>query len=188
MKLRSVDLPLGMELETPRLRLCAPREDETVGAEMNAAICASWPELSLWMPWARQLPTIEESARTAAHFAWKWENRTELDFILRGRVGGRLVGRCGLHTIEPHVGRAELGYWLDSRVCGRGLMTEAAARVVEWAGELGFGRLEIRCDARNARSQSVAKRLGFEREARLRRYQFDNAGKLCDLEIWAHLF
>lgn len=118
---------------------------------------------------------------------WKWNSRTELDFALRLRTSGRLIGKCGLHTFDTKVGKAEIGYWLDSRLQGQGLMTEAVGRLIAFADELGFQRLEIRCDARNERSRNVAKRLGFEREGTLRRVRFDNQNRLCDMEIWARL-
>lgn len=139
------------------------------------------------MPWAKTLPSLEDSRLSARGHAWKWEHRTELDFTLRLRADGRVVGKCGLHTIEPNIERAEIGYWLDSRCIGRGLMGEALARVVVFGDELGFQRQEIRCDSRNIRSQNVAHRAGFELEGCLRRYAFDNQGKWSDLQIWSRL-
>lgn len=185
MNLHALHLPPTLELRTPRLRVCAAREHD--GREVNAAICASWHDLRLWMPWAKTLPSVEESQLNARGAAWKWQHRTELDFTLRLRSSGQVVGKCGLHTIEPNVGRAEIGYWLDSRFIGQGLMSEAVARLVIFGEEVGFQRLEIRCDARNTRSQNVARRVGFEREGCLRRFTFDNGGKLSDLQIWARL-
>lgn len=187
MNLRALALPLGLELVTPHLMMCAPRSDENLGAELNGVVCASWQELRDWMPWAKTLPSVEDSTMHARHAEWKWESRSELDFSLRLRETRQLVGKCGLHTIDANVGRAEIGYWLDSRVAGHGLMSEAVARLVQWADELGFQRLEIRCDARNFRSSNVAKRAHFQREGTLRRFRFDNADQLCDIEIWSRL-
>jgi len=185
MNLHALALPPDMELLSPRLHLCATREED--GDEVNAAICASWSELRVWMPWAKSLPPLEESRSHARGAVWKWQHRTEFDFSIRLRQSGQFVGKCALHTLETGVERAEIGYWLDSRFVGRGLMSEAVARLVTFGDELGFGRLELRCDARNRRSRNVARRLGFEREGCLRRYAFDNQGKLSDLEIWARL-
>lgn len=185
MNLHSLDLPPDLELQTSRLRVCAAREDD--GSEVNAAVCASWHDLRLWMPWAKTLPSLAESQMSARGAAWKWQHRNELDFTIRLRSSGQVVGKCGLHTIEPNIERAEIGYWLDSRFTGYGLMSEAVARVVIFGDEVGFQRLEIRCDDRNTRSQNVARRAGFEREGCLRRFAFDNQGKWSDLQIWARL-
>ncbi len=187
MNLHALDLPLGLELQTPRLRLCAPRENELLGPELNSAVRASWLELREWMPWAKTLPSEEDSAMNARQATWKWSNKSEFDFAIRLRESNQLIGKCGLHTLEPNVESAEIGYWLDSRFCGHGLMSEAVARLIEFADEVGFQRLEIRCDARNTPSKNVARRACFQLEGRLRRVRFDNAGRLCDLEIWARL-
>lgn len=187
MNLHVLDLPFGLELETPRLLLCAPHEKEEIGPEISAVVCASWTELRVWMPWAKTLPSVEDSVMHARQALWKWGNRSEFDFALRLRANRRLIGRCGLHTLDANVGRAEIGYWLDSRWQGHGLMTEAIGRLIAFADATGFQRLEIRCDARNARSSGVAKRLGFEHEGTLRRVRFDNQNKLCDMEVWARL-
>ncbi|RYX84861.1 N-acetyltransferase [bacterium] len=187
MNQQALNLPLGLQLETPRLLLCAPRENEEIGPELNAIVCASWNELREWMPWAKMLPTQEDSIMSARQALWKWSNHSEFDFTLRLRRTRQIVGKCGLHTLETNVGRAEIGYWLDSRVQGQGLMTEAVTRMVSFADALGFQRLEIRCDARNARSIAIARRLGFEHEGTMRRVRFDNQNRLCDMAIWARL-
>lgn len=185
MNLHALNLPPDLELLTPRLRVCAAREGDA--EEVNAAVCASWHDLRMWMPWAKTLPTLQDSQLQARGAQWKWQHRTELDFTLRLLSNGRVVGKCGLHTIEPQIERAEIGYWLDSRFIGRGLMSEAVACVAAFGDEIGFQRLEIRCDARNVRSQNVARRAGFEQEGCLRRFAFDNQGKWSDLQIWARL-
>src|SRR5262249_14844073 len=59
--------------------------------------------------------------------------------------------------------RAEIGYWLRADETGRGLVTEAVRAIVGVATRTGrFTHLEIRCDARNAPSAAVPKRLGFQ--------------------------
>lgn len=187
MNLRALPLPLGLELLTPRLMLRAPREDENIGPEVNAIIQASWSELNAWLPWAKTIPTEEDCAMKARHALWKWENRTEFDFALRLRSNGQMVGKCGLHTIDSNVERAEIGYWLHTSFAGQGLMSEAINCLIQWADELGFQRLEIRCETRNIRSRNVAHHAGFQHEGTLRRFCFDNRNKLCDLEIWSRL-
>ncbi|MEO9034747.1 MAG: GNAT family N-acetyltransferase [Gemmatimonadaceae bacterium] len=58
--------------------------------------------------------------------------------------------------------RAEIGYWLRSDFTGRGLVNEAARAVLGAAAAVPrFSHIEIRCDARNAPSVAVARRLGF---------------------------
>jgi RimJ/RimL family protein N-acetyltransferase len=58
--------------------------------------------------------------------------------------------------------RAELGYWLDAAVTGRGLATEATRALLDVAAAIpGMSHVEIRCDWRNAPSAALPQRLGF---------------------------
>ena len=52
-----VDFPESFESE--RLIIRAPQPGD--GAEMNAAIRETFDDLKIWMPWAQEIPTIEES-------------------------------------------------------------------------------------------------------------------------------
>ena len=58
--------------------------------------------------------------------------------------------------------RAEIGYWLRADRTGQGLASEAARALVDAAAGLPrLAHVEIRCDARNAASSAVPRRLGF---------------------------
>jgi RimJ/RimL family protein N-acetyltransferase len=74
---------------------------------------------------------------------------------------GRFLGRVGL-TLWPVWEEVEVGYVLERAAWGRGLATEAARALVDWA----FANLEVEyviaaIQADNARSQAVAARLGM---------------------------
>jgi len=58
--------------------------------------------------------------------------------------------------------RAEIGYWLRADRTRQGLATEAARAMLDIAADLpALAHVEIRCDARNAASAAVPRRLGF---------------------------
>jgi RimJ/RimL family protein N-acetyltransferase len=90
-------------------------------------------------------------------------------------VDGRCAGWAGvlypLEWPEP-----ELSYSLDQPFWGRGLATEAARAVRDWAfATLGFTRLASFIRPDNARSIRVAEKLGAVREGtvELRGFQAD---------------
>lgn len=60
-----------------------------------------------------------------------WVSGSTLTWGIYTRSDARLLGVVSLSRISD--GMAELGYWLDPLVRRQGLMTEAAARVVEFA-------------------------------------------------------
>jgi ribosomal-protein-serine acetyltransferase len=79
-----------------------------------------------------------------------------------------LSGFIGLFDIDPSFRSAEMGYWIDKGVEGRGFVTRAARAMLKHAfEELDLHRVELRCAATNERSIAVAERLGFRQEGRL---------------------
>lgn len=70
---------------------------------------------------------------------------------------------------DPLHSNYEMGYWLRSDLCGRGLMTEAAKAIVEFAFvDLKIHRVELHAGTENHASIRVAQKLGFKREGVLR--------------------
>jgi hypothetical protein len=76
----------------------------------------------------------------------------------------RVLGGADLHAADDDDAR-QLGFWLVPAALGRGLASEAVSALVRTAFEIdGLARLEIRCDAHNARARALAARLGFRLE------------------------
>lgn len=88
----------------------------------------------------------------------------------------RAIGFVGLSNIVRGAFQScHLGYEVDGRFGGRGLMTEAAGAVVGWAfAGLGLHRVEANIMPRNVRSIRVAQKLGFVWEGRSPRYLMIN--------------
>ena len=174
------------QLETERLILRPPRPGD--GRLINDAIHESFSELHRWMPWARAMPSIEES-ESFARDAWaRYRARDDYPIILIDRKSGALIGASGLHPRDWSVPKFEIGYWARTSWAGRGYITEAVHALVDFAFEgLHAQRLIIRCDAENRRSAAVAERAGFHLEARLHHDARDNQGDLCDMLLYARL-
>lgn len=157
---------------------------------LSALVAANVEHLRPWMPWAAapatadQLSFITERALPAiaagAGFeAGVWSR-------------GRLVGAAGVHSVEPRSRSGIIGYWLDAREQGKGIVTRAVRAVIERSftqrlfEEGPFERLEISADVGNLRSRAVAERLGFTFEGVLRRQPFA-AGRYIDLAVYSLL-
>jgi RimJ/RimL family protein N-acetyltransferase len=73
---------------------------------------------------------------------------------------GRLIGCADIDEI--HTGRNEIGYWFDEACWGRGLATEAATVVRDFAlGDLGLDHLQSGHAFDNPDSGHVLEKLGF---------------------------
>ncbi len=78
----------------------------------------------------------------------------------------RYVGEVGLYH-PPHYPEVELGWFVVPEAEGRGLASEAARRVVEWARDaIGLSEIVSYIDPDNVRSIALAERLGAVRCAR----------------------
>ncbi|KAA1425444.1 GNAT family N-acetyltransferase [Mumia zhuanghuii] len=76
--------------------------------------------------------------------------------------GAEVVGSVNVNDIVLgafHNGH--LGYWIDGRHTGHGLMTRAVDAVCTHAAELGLHRLQAATLLHNAPSQAVLRRAGF---------------------------
>lgn len=102
-------------------------------------------------------------------------------------VGGEVVGTASLHGVQETHRFAELGYLLRRDQWGRGLATELAARVVDFAlGTAGLHRVEALVDPRNAPSMRLLEKLGFRREGLLRQ-RFWKGGEALDDVMYSRL-
>ena len=151
-------------IETARLVLRCPRPDD--GAALNAAVSATLDHLRPWMPWAQQLPSVEESESYCRRQQAKFLLREDLVMFIYeiGSEGpeGPILGATGLHHIDWAARSFEIGYWRRIGLDGLGIATEAVAGLVRMAFDrLGARRLEIRMDDDNEPSRRLAERLGF---------------------------
>ena len=113
--------------------------------------------------------------------------RPVYDLAVVEREGGRLIGRCGLRITDRESREGTLWYILHRAEWGRGYITEAAERVLDFAfGPLGLHRIFGDCDPRNPGSFRVMEKLGMRREAHFRQNVFIK-GEWCDTFIYAVL-
>ena len=86
--------------------------------------------------------------------------------------GGRLVGQVNASNVVHGVLRScTIGYWVDSRVAGRGITPTAVALVIDHCfGPAGLHRVEIDIRPENAASLRVVEKLGLRREGYYERF------------------
>ncbi|SHN44353.1 GNAT family N-acetyltransferase [Cryptosporangium aurantiacum] len=100
---------------------------------------------------------------------------------------GVLVGGVLFRSMNVHEGTAEAGCWLEPAATGKGLVTRAARRIIDWAiEERGIHRVEWRAASGNEPSIAVARRLGMTRDGVLREGDL-HRGQRHDLEVWSVL-
>ncbi|MCP2327741.1 RimJ/RimL family protein N-acetyltransferase [Hamadaea flava] len=101
---------------------------------------------------------------------------------------GKLVGGVLLVSFDAASGVSEAGCWLEPAAVGNGLITRAATHLLNWVIlERGIERVEWHCNARNAPSIAVAKRLGMRLDGIIRSAAPALGGGRSDMHIWSVL-
>jgi len=172
--------------DTERLTIRAPRPGD--GAQIAEAVRESLNELRPWTPWAKDEPSAEAQEIRIRHRMADWIEREELLLLLFMKGTDTLVGSSGLHRIKWDARVFETGYWVRTQFAGQGYITEAVNGITDFAfTHLKANRIEIRCDAKNARSAAVARRCGFLLEGVLRNDSLGVDGDLRDTLIFSKI-
>jgi RimJ/RimL family protein N-acetyltransferase len=180
-----------VRINTPRLVLRSWRVHDAAALqpvlEANVEHLKPWIPASVWQP----VPLGELGARLV-EYAVDFEDDRCWRFGAFSSDGARLLGGVSLFPRNPRervaygeADRAEIGYWFRAEETNRGLATEASRAMVELAASLpGLTIAEIRCDARNAPSAAVPRKLGFALVEVLQVPPLWGGGPPVDLQVW----
>ncbi|ORZ31418.1 acyl-CoA N-acyltransferase [Catenaria anguillulae PL171] len=97
---------------------------------------------------------------------------TSPDGVTKLAGGPVVIGMIGyIATVPGHL-RTEMGHvWYDTRYRGTFVGKAAPATLLKWAfEELGFRRVEWKCDERNKASRGAAESIGFQFEGTFRKH------------------
>jgi RimJ/RimL family protein N-acetyltransferase len=118
------------------------------------------------------------------------ELQREIPFVIEFGVSDEKVfaGVISLHTISIDNHRAEIGYWMDEKMRGKGIAT-AAVKILTGYGfdTLGFKRIEAAVDFENTASQKLLISAGYEREGVLRQRVTRASGSQIDMVMFSAL-
>lgn len=109
---------------------------------------------------------FSEAAALRAYLCPLVESESGLCLCVFDRLSGRQVGVTNFLNNAPEHLRIELGsIWYSPLVQRTGANTEATYLMLQHAFDLGYRRVEWKCNARNTRSRRAAERMGFRFEA-----------------------
>lgn len=133
-----------------------------------------------WDHVAGRPSTVEEYAATLAAASgigrWPWVVRQ----------GGAVVGTTSYLDVSVADARVEIGSTAYSpSVWGTEVNPECKLLLMTWAFDHGFGRVQLKTDIRNRRSQAAIAKLGAAYEGVLRRYQRRSDGTVRDTVMFS---
>ncbi len=172
-------------IETARLVLRKPRAAD---ADAVFSRYASDPEVTRLLSWPMHV-SVDQTRAFLEFSDAEWQRWPAGPYLIESRETGQLLGATGLAFETPF--RAETGYVLAKDAWGFGYATEALARVVALAADVGLRRLHAECHPEHHASQRILEKCGFAREGLLRRYsEFPNLcpGEPIDVLLYARVF
>ncbi|MDR9854723.1 GNAT family N-acetyltransferase [Paenibacillus sp. VCA1] len=141
-------------------------------------------EISKYTTWHSH-QTIEDSRQFVDHVLGLYEQNNLAPWGIEHKETGAVIGTVGFVYWHPKQARAELAYALSRAYWNKGLMSEAAGKVVRFGFEaMQLVRIEARCHLLNIGSSRVMEKCGMEFEGILRKHIFVK-GKFEDLKLYA---
>jgi RimJ/RimL family protein N-acetyltransferase len=183
--MRPILLNIPERLDTKRLLISVYENGD--GEEFFQLIRSNYNHLQEELSEVQTIKSIEDAEEYIRYKRIAWLSRERLVPKVVEKSTGRMIGQL---WIEPQWGRMifEIGYFVEEKSQGKGYVTEAVKRTVEFLfRELGANRLEIHTKATNYKSVGVAERCGFTKEAQLRERGRTNEGEVVDMQIFGLL-
>lgn len=153
-------------------------------SEADAPALRALVDENIWAGMSTALPADDDAM--AAHLGGLMSQPATMAFAVV--LDGRLVGRTTFYDLVPGL-RLEIGHTVYARdVWGTRLNPAAKLLLFGHAfDELRVGRVALRCDHRNSRSQRAIARLGASFEGTLRRFRPAADGSVADVDYFSVL-
>jgi ribosomal-protein-alanine N-acetyltransferase len=134
------------------------------------------------------LKTKEDALELIAMFDDKIENGIGINWgIYFLEMPEKLLGIIGYYRMKPEHYRAEVGYMLFPEYNGKGIVSEALGKVIEYGfNEMKLHSIEAILDPENIGSEKVLVKNGFVKEAHLIENEFYE-GRFLDSMIYSLL-
>jgi RimJ/RimL family protein N-acetyltransferase len=180
---------LSTAVETDRLIIRCPRLGDGPGLfDATVDALADLRQFPASLPWALEIPSIDTSESFCVAGSVNFQARKDFPFLFIDKTSRVVVGCGGLHRPRWAVPAFELGFWGRSSLVGRGLFSEAADALANYAFcHFNAKRVEAICDDLNARSIRVCERIGMQLEGVLRQERRAPDGSLRNTRIYSKL-
>ena len=156
----------SLELPGRRVRICTMVESDYAAWLEVRNHCRDW--LVPWEPRSKgaPLPPEDEASFVARCAMRERERQMGTGFGFGIFVDGRFAGEVTLSSIQRGpFQNGSIGYWVDERLAGLGLVPESVVVVLQFAFEtLRLHRVEVAIIPRNTASRRVAAKLGLRDE------------------------
>ncbi|MBE4909925.1 GNAT family N-acetyltransferase [Bacillus luteolus] len=173
------DLPT---LETERILLRKFNLDDVKDMFEYTSI----PDVSNFVPWETH-KSIEDSYGFINYILKQYEDSKLAPWAIELKENQKVIGTIDFVAWYPQHRRAELGFILSKEHWGKGLIPEAAAKVIEFGFDrMNLNKIKAPCMVENVQSARVLQKLGMTLEGILKDEYFIK-GKLRDMAVYSIL-
>jgi ribosomal-protein-serine acetyltransferase len=131
----------------------------------------NYEHLHTWMIWANEKTDLKSMQKFLKASETNFKKKTEKVFFIY--LKDKLVGLVDLHTIDLGNKSAEIGYWLDKKHNGKGIVTKSCKVLINHAfDEMQLNSVRILCASENKKSRAIPEKLDFVEEGTLREIQW----------------
>lgn len=130
---------------------------------------------------------IEDALEHIAMIDSKIETNDGINWAITLKGNTKLIGVIGHYRVKPEHFRAEIGYMLLPEFQGKGIISEAIKKAVDYGfNEMGLHSIEAIIDPENKASAIVLEKNNFVKEAHLKENEFYE-GRFLDTVIYSLL-
>ena len=141
--------------------------------------------LSAFLSWVENMQSVENMRQYLKNCELLIEEKKEISFVIL--LNNNPVGRIGLHHLNLQNKTGAIGYWLDKKAEGKGIITKSCLKLIDYGfNKIYLNRIEIKASVKNFKSQAIPIKLNFTKEGILRQAEFVN-NEFIDLFLYSML-
>lgn len=137
--------------------------DQTLAPQMLEIIFAEKAYLGRWLAWPAYTQCLDDYLTFVRFVLAEYAEGKSLACNIMYQE--KPVGSVGFNCINHELKTAQIGYWLSEKALGKGIMTRACKKLIEFAfSALNLEKIEIAAAVNNQASRAVCERLGMRVE------------------------
>lgn len=131
--------------------------------------------------------SIEDAISELNWYDKIFKEQTGFRCVIEDIESKNVIGTCGFLNYEKEHNRIEIGYDLNPKYWGKGVMKEALSCIIHFAFmTMKINKIEAKVEPENNSSIRLLEKLNFLKEGVLRQHEFEK-GKYVDLAIFSIL-
>jgi len=132
--------------------------------------------------------TLEDTINYCAVIAQKIQDKSYFPYIITNKSDD-FIGLIDVKNISWNVPKAEIGYFIDSKFEGKGIISKALGAIVDYLIKTyQFKKLLCRANSKNQGSINVALKNDFQLEGIIRNDYRTTKGEIVDLNYYGKVF